>query len=67
MLVKMLHWMLFRMLRLMLLKVTIRILLKQTVRMLRKMFPRHRKFSKQDQVFHKLRLRMLMDKTENLR
>ena len=59
MLVKMLHWMLFRMLRLM--------LLKQTVRMLRKMFPRHRKFSKQDQVFHKLRLRMLMDKTENLR
>ena len=29
--------------------------------------PRHCKFSKQDQVFHKLRLRILMDKTENLR
>ena len=46
---------------------TVRILLKQTVRMLRKMFPRHRKFSKQDQLFYKLRFRMLMYKTENLR
>ena len=59
--------MLLRILRLMLLKVTVRILLKQTVRMLRKMFPRHRKFSKQDQVFYELRFRMLMYKTENLR